>query len=110
MNKKKLVLLRNYLQNKVKDENFNLKDWKCGTVACAVGHACNIPQIGLKWSEETQNPYYESNKPYRLYLGFGAAAKVFGISYNQALNLFAPHRYIYSTKQDVIDRINQMIK
>jgi hypothetical protein len=50
MNKERLKRLANYLDT-VKPEEFNLKDWKCGTVACAVGHACSIPEFsaaGLK--------------------------------------------------------------
>ena len=89
----KLLVLADHLEKNVPKENFHLVRWyreipTCGTVACAGGHACLIPQFrraGLRILEN--EPYYRGRTH------FGAMMLFFGLTFNQAVFLFAPGSY-----------------
>lgn len=44
MNIKRLKTLANYLLT-INPKTFDLSEWSCGTTACAIGHAANIPEF-----------------------------------------------------------------
>ncbi len=44
MNRERLQVLADFLLT-VPVEKFDLATWDCGTTACAVGHACQIPEF-----------------------------------------------------------------
>ena len=55
---KRLLKLADYLDT-VQPKHFNMRDWsvteRCGTVACAAGHACQMPgfkRLGLRLVED----------------------------------------------------------
>jgi len=91
MNKKRLLKLADYLDT-VPRKNFNIDIWRCGSVGCAMGHACDIPafkRVGLKLMTR-----YDMLCPAlgRL-IAFDAAAKLFSITHYQATCLFSPIGY-----------------
>lgn len=111
----RLETLAKHLET-VPPETFNLKAWKCGTTACAMGHACSIPkfrQAGLKlteilvWMTEPMlSPEFKGRG------GFEAAEFFFGLNEDEALFLFDPDCYPAgdrTRKQTVINRIRKFI-
>lgn len=111
---RRLTELVNVVLPQVKDEEFNLFSWKsesnCGTVACAVGHACLHPpfqKAGLSLS------FYEI--PYPIYngvTGTSAVAQFFNLSAVEVEDLFFVQSYPNrkdTTKQEVMQRIKEML-
>jgi len=50
--RERLAYLADHVLPNVKDEEFDLKAWKCDTVACACGHAAMDPVLmkeGFQW-------------------------------------------------------------
>ncbi len=104
MHKKRLLKLAELLQT-VPKAKFNLNDWRrnpdrtkngdihdCGTVACAIGWACAIPEFikdGLR---------FEQNSPtYKGEYSWTAVEKFFGISEKMAELLFSSFEYPANT-------------
>jgi hypothetical protein len=101
----------------IPNAEFDLENWKrdyeCGTVACAIGHACKIfPELKLvkdyRFGEYDLDTSYDLE--YNGYHGFSAVSNFFGITVKEGLNLFSNGNYpeIYS-KQMVIDRIKKFV-
>lgn len=99
---KRLLKLADYLQS-IKKSSFNMGWWKrdnCQTVACACGHACNIPSfkragLTLRFKDE-----FEGITTYDLVFkdefNFNAAKEFFGLpSVRYAEYLFSPSEYRY---------------
>lgn len=91
----RLLRLADHLEA-VPPERFNLGEWEseCGTVACAIGHACRIPEfqaagLALLPGDQWDEPY----PAFGDYAGFNAAASFFGIEDLDALHLFDPDEY-----------------
>ncbi len=109
MNIERLQHLITILQN-VKPEAFDLSAWHCGTVACAVGHACLDPVFnrqGLKLWDAGSGliPCYADN------IRWGAVHEFFDLTYNQAQHLFSDSAYRgAATARYVIARIESLIK
>ena len=107
MNKERLLLLAEFLENEVSESRWNYRrivggnwggapDLSCGTTACALGWATTIPELrdaGLRLFLFTATPVKDLAYPC-LYLDgtkiFEAACKVFGITMNEANFLFNP--------------------
>lgn len=92
MNKKRLLKLADYLET-IPSKRLDMRIWRieeyCGTVACALGHACDIPSFkryGLKLDKRYGNPAYRKGKV--TYRGVEAGAVFFGIPYDDAAYLF----------------------
>lgn len=101
MNKKRLLTLAKHL-DKVAPKKFNLNEWKCGTVACAVGHACTIPEFnkaGLKMEPGKNRrfrwPIYRSVGEFGpdMSQGWGAVEDFFGLITTEAAYLFHADSY-----------------
>lgn len=110
----RLETLAKHLET-VPPETFNLGSWKCGTTACAMGHACSIPSFrraGLRlekemeWGEAVFIPSFKCEQD------FDAAQRFFGISQSDSYHLFDPMEYPNyerTRKQTVINRIRKFI-
>jgi hypothetical protein len=96
---------------KVRDHQFNMFGWwwgepkpNCGTAACALGHACTVPEfyrLGLRLDDNV--PIMPGR-----HSGFDSGAALFGISYGEARYLFAPSRYMFPSKHNAIARIEAL--
>lgn len=92
MNRKRLLILANHLRT-VKPKKFSLEDWKCGTVACAVGHACTIKEFveeGLYIEESAGFVYVPV---YKDFSSWEAVTEFFAISYADSQYLFSEVEY-----------------
>lgn len=107
MNKERLTILADHLRT-VDPEGFDLTDWRCGTVACAVGHACTIPEFqaaGLGLSGYSGTPEYGS------LLSWAAVRVFFGLTFEQAHSLFDSGHYPDRTGPDnVADSIDAFVR
>lgn len=111
MNKPRLIKLVEFLRT-IPDEQFNINDWQssCGTVCCAGGWACHIPEFNVKGlrmcsSILADRPTFEG------WYGFDAMASFFGLSNFMASQLFDGERYPEGkvTLRQVILRIQTAI-
>lgn len=103
----------------VKDEEFDLEVWKgegaCGTVACAVGHACShlpFQKAGLTlsyWFPKGYTPYprFEGKT------GIEAIKDFFNLTEKEVHYLFLPHSYKCviggCAKEVVMERIREFL-
>ena len=109
----RLAELLDVVLPQVKDEEFNINVWKgkrvCGTVACAVGHACFHPpfqKAGLRLS------YYDVAM-FQGYRGIYAVIKFFNLTEKEVKGLFMPQSYpdLKSTsKKEVKERIKELLE
>jgi hypothetical protein len=93
----------------VKEENFDLRVWQCGTSACALGWGCMykpFQEEGLRLSTKTAYPLYKESK------GIEAAEEFFELNYKEARDLFYRSHYNQEnpTVNDVITKIKKVIK
>jgi hypothetical protein len=101
MNSERLLKLAEYLDN-VSPETFNMKTWatayECGTTACAMGHACDIPEfkeLGLKLNWQTvisktcRTALVELSEGLFTKVGISAAQALFDLDVEQACFLFS---------------------
>lgn len=121
MKERLLLKLADYLDT-IRWREFDLSLWwgdrdfanECGTVGCAMGHACQIPifqRAGLRmWHGE---PYFEDpKKPWRRNFGLVAAEMLFEISSGDAYNLFMARSYRYGARtrpHTVAKRIRRLV-
>lgn len=113
-----LKVLANHLETQVDPEEFDMREWKqirrCGTVACAIGHACSLPEFqeaGIKL--ETHREDERIRVPvYKNYRNVEAVGMCLGISVSEATLLFTPHGYDGSPilPQVVAKKIRNFIK
>lgn len=122
MNIERLQTLANHLKTIVCEE-FDLSYWykenDCGSVACAVGHGCNIPEfqnLGLRMAfDPTQTSVYFRYVPrFEDKKGFNAIEAFFEISDDMAEWLFDASYYLVDhasevTPAMVVDRIQEVI-
>lgn len=110
---RRLNLLANLLEERVKPERFDLRTWSaeaceegsCGTSACAVGWACSFPEfieMGLSMSKDFDPAYGVfpqgvssdvAMDHYNAYTGWDAVCHCFGIYHDQATMLFDFYEY-----------------
>ena len=118
MHADKLLRLADFLQNDVKDDWFNLNhfaDWgfnekKCGTTACALGWASQVPEWQGVITLVESKLIGEVNVCYNDYRNFDAGEKFFDIDDEACSYLFYPAKYVDTGKQAVIDRILFFVK
>lgn len=111
--KQKLSKLAQFLDKKVPADRFNLVEWwihtpGCGTVGCAVGWACQIPEFkkeGLKLLNNC-SPCYNS------LTSWSGVASFFNLNMEEATYLFLGSAYLYNKqkKTHVIKRIREFVK
>jgi hypothetical protein len=111
MNKTRLRELAKLLL-KVPAREFDMEHWKCGTVACALGHAAQHPPFAAEgltleknnWANDTWSPAFEDHH------GFEAGALFFDITPRQSEYLFCPDDYQgKARRRHVITRIEELI-
>jgi len=105
----------------IKDEEFDLTVYKCGTVACAVGHACFHPPfqeagLALSYYDVGYTPYPmvqgSTGVMFQGSTGVGAVMKFFNLTEEEVDRLFFPHTYpdqVKTTKGEVMQRIRELL-
>lgn len=103
----------------VPDEHFDMRvwyrrsgdsppeGWDCGTAACALGHACFIPEFvaeGLHLEKRGGNFYPTFGDS----AGVLAASFFFGVTWEQAYDLFNPEDLDSITRDQVRARIQEL--
>lgn len=127
---KRLQTLRDYVRDHVPDREFNMGFWffksACRTVGCALGHGCTIPEFnkaGLRLVKAPASDYGSAEHfVVRLYgrggklrgMGAqGAGARFFGITEQEAGDLFLSSSYYHATgaaaKAEFVRKINKLI-
>lgn len=121
INKKRLLKLADFLEHKVKSSWFDLhsfatggfRERKCGSTACALGWAPTcFPRSGLSLTRVSPILRYVYKGSHRSYGGFRAAEVFFGLSFQQVLYLFSPHKYRPKRggRMSVVRRIRSLVK
>lgn len=116
MNRGRLLKLAAHLDT-VPPEKFDLGHWICGTTACAVGHACSIPEFraeGLGWNSKQSRTRFENPAPrFGGSEGWYAVQKFFDLDYGQATALFLDDSYDThgerTTAAEVAQRIREVV-
>jgi hypothetical protein len=119
----RLLKLASFLEENVKDENFNIFRWTdtCGTVLCAFGWATRIPEFqaeGLQMLGEDGNYGHPTGSysewRYPVYEGrecMDAAALFFDINVSDAVAIFSSEGYHkYVKVAHVVQRIRDYVK
>lgn len=117
MNRDRLLRLRDVVMPRIKDEEFDMQHWKCGTTACALGHMCMDREAineGLFLHYDPRAPierfqfvpYFEGQTE------FAAAMRYFDISMDEAEHMFYPEMYstFKITRKMVIEHINHVLE
>jgi hypothetical protein len=102
-------LVDNVLPN-IDPATLNMRQWRCGTMFCAFGHAANdaiFQAQGLHWGKNDGTPVPAFNG----FTDIGAAAEFFGIDYATARDWFLPSHYNQRPirLEDVIARIQESL-
>ena len=111
--KRRLLKLVDKLKT-VPQEQFNMDVWRstiCGTVSCACGWACEIPEF-KKRGLYLQRYFGESYElRYKHFSAYEAAAKFFGLNMSACRHLFSPLYYKNAapTLEEVIERIQNFV-
>lgn len=128
---RRLLKLADFLETKTLDTQFNMTCWAwggnqekstldlrldraCGTRACAMGWATQIPafrRIGLRLRWRAYDGQGEVQWPQaKAWDGFSVAEKLFGINANEALGLFDPYFGAPWTRRQVARAIRLFVK
>lgn len=91
MNKDRLRKLADHLDT-VAPEKFDLSNWSCGTTACAVGHACTMPEFQMEGLSTSLNTWGRFPK-YLEYDSWDAVEAFFDLTHHQARYMFADWCY-----------------
>lgn len=95
MNAERLLLLADHMDT-VDPSLFFLEDWKCGTAACAVGHACTIPSFqkaGLTLTPAILNGKASGTPTFLMHHGWRAVQKFFDLTAIETSELFSSESY-----------------
>lgn len=114
-NVERLLRLAEHLDT-VPTEQFDMSIWKddyeCSTVACAIGHGCNVPEFqeaGLHLERVCDDA--EWGPSFEGLDGFEAVAVFFGTSVDQAKNLFGySWTNGYKTPGEIAKRIRRFVE
>jgi hypothetical protein len=102
MNDERLLMLADHLDKRevTPEHGFNLSDWRCetacGTVCCAIGDACDIPEFQAQGLVATQHRYSARTLCPQFagfFRGWGAVEEFFGLGAFQARYLFSGDDY-----------------
>ena len=77
------------------DDNFDMRNWECGTSHCAGGWLCLDPraqQLGLCLGNP-HGTYITCMPHYKCRVSFGALANFLGISMHNSCHIFDPFHY-----------------
>ena len=110
MNRARLETLLAHLKT-VPEEKFGISDWKCGTAACAIGHAGSIPEFKLAGFSCAAVP--EVLSPNGSLIGWRAVTRFFDLDIEEARELFSGERYPdgdNTTLPEVIDRFSKFLE
>lgn len=113
MNVERLLKLADHLGT-VPLERFDMFSWKCGTLACAVGHACSIPEFqnaGLHLHRRSGLNFSTVAPVFGDYDGWGAVHLFFDLNIRDADFLFSENEYPEQarTPAGVADRIREFV-
>lgn len=98
-----LTLLADHLDT-IDTDTFDMRNWKCGYKACAIGHACTLPEFnkaGLYLLDGPNNydvvnygPHNgSSSNPYDwINMAYDAVESVLELSFEDTFNLFSPYK------------------
>ena len=91
---------------------FSLDHWRCGTKACAIGHAATRSKLLRNAGLVLQRSIWEGSSvpKFGTDSGWGAIEKCFDISFNEAYYLFASESYKRGNRRQVTTRIKEFIK
>ena len=116
MNRERLNHLITILEN-VAPARFDLNEWKCGTTACAIGHACLDPELNRQglYLERVAGDWGAWTPSYGDSRSWGAVQAFFDLNFSNTLHLFAHDSYHDEGEapvrpQEVIARIQQFMK
>lgn len=118
MNKERLLILADFLSEKVPSEQFLLDVWvaddgECGTVACACGWAARIPEfaaLGFRLHDrEIVDGVFDAWPAFGDKEGWDAVEAFFDLIWEEAHYLFASHMYPCNARdtKDVVARIRK---
>lgn len=114
MYNKRLTALAAHLRT-VAPENFQLGDWSCGTAACAVGHACTMPEFQAKGLRI--EPYEGLRTGHGVPWfgrvgGWSAVRAFFDLDFSECYDLFHQGHYRGQPQgpDDVADRIEAFVR
>lgn len=123
MHKERIERLITHLENDVKDEKFDISHWECGFTACAIGHACRIPEFAKAGLHLMHVPYCStanicltiSNKPEDCHRGWNAVEIFFGLTFKDARWLFHSKEYrdrhgLTGNRHDVVARLKEALR
>ena len=92
---------------------FDLSYWRCGTTACAVGHAVDVPLIAAQGFTLLKVGYYVNLRPTLGCLkDWEAVQALFGLTFQDCSYLFSHSEYPHedmTTATEVADRIDNFI-
>lgn len=121
MRRDRLQKLAQHLLLNVPAEKFDLATWfsECGTTACAVGHACSMPEFNAEglvgFIPEWHQPRTVNYCPkFNSYTGYDAVCAFFDISRRDAYYMFSPSDYKGNftsdlpTIRNVVSRIEEV--
>jgi len=111
MNIERLQKLADHLRG-VPPEAFDLDQWSCGSVACAVGHACLIPEFaeqGLTLKKSENRNFLEP--VFGFSEGWDAVSYFFDICEEDAEHLFGAWQYLRADRhpEAVAKRIEALL-
>lgn len=97
MNVQRLLRLADHLDT-VNPEEFSLFNWACGTTACAVGHACSIPEfvrdgLVLRFTDPLGGQSTLGCPVFKNYDGWNAVREFFSITGKISRYFFDPDKY-----------------
>ena len=72
----------------VPTEDFSLTHWRCGSVACAIGWACTLPEFQAEGLQ-----LIHGQPQFRNFTSWTAVKRVLGVDVDTALGLFSEHAY-----------------
>ncbi len=110
MREDRLVRLAHLLDT-IDPQKFCLRDWSCGTTACAVGHAMCDPWFKGEGLHAEIGLYGKPSPRYEDYEGWDAVEQFFELGSGEAEHLFYEEEYEErATPKDVAERIWAFIK
>ena len=120
----RLLMLADFLET-VPEKKFDINVWRrdknswdisdgnliteCGTVACAVGWACALPEFQKMGLWYDLYPIYQIPGTEMKYEAWDAIQQFFDLDLGQSLYLFHSSAYgkVYGTRENVVSRIRE---
>jgi hypothetical protein len=109
MNRARVSHLVDTVLPSIDPTTLDMREWRCGSIFCAFGHAANDPVFqaqGLGWRHNGAGSWYPE---FGGRIGAGAAALFFGIDYDMAYEWFMPASYCFDG-QPALDQVIERIR